>query len=188
MTEKALETQGEMAVIDELLIPALDKVGALYEKQEIFLPQLMNAANAACGGFDVIRRRLAQSGAQAASKGKILLATVYGDIHDIGKNIVRTVLENYGYTVIDLGRDVPAEAVVETAIREDIKLVGLSALMTTTVSSMADTIAALRRSGHDCRIMVGGAVLTPEYAAEIGADYYAKDAKQSADIARLVLG
>ena len=188
MTEKALETQGEMAVIDELLIPALDKVGALYEKQEIFLPQLMNAANAACGGFDVIRRRLAQSGVQAASKGKILLATVYGDIHDIGKNIVRTVLENYGYTVIDLGRDVPAEAVVETAIREDIKLVGLSALMTTTVSSMADTIAALRRSGHDCRIMVGGAVLTPEYAAEIGADYYAKDAKQSADIARLVLG
>ncbi|MBQ1790190.1 MAG: cobalamin-dependent protein, partial [Oscillospiraceae bacterium] len=123
-----------------------------------------------------------------ASKGKILLATVYGDIHDIGKNIVRTVLENYGYTVIDLGRDVPAETVVETAIREDIKLVGLSALMTTTVSSMADTIAALRRSGHDCRIMVGGAVLTPEYAAEIGADYYAKDAKQSADIARLVLG
>ena len=188
MTEKALETQGEMAVIDELLIPALDKVGALYEKQEIFLPQLMNAANAACGGFDVIRRRLAQSGVQAASKGKILLATVYGDIHDIGKNIVRTVLENYGYTVIDLGRDVPAETVVETAIREDIKLVGLSALMTTTVSSMADTIAALRRSGHDCRIMVGGAVLTPEYAAEIGADYYAKDAKQSADIARLVLG
>ena len=188
MTEKALETQGEMAVIDELLIPALDKVGALYEKQEIFLPQLMNAANAACGGFDVIRRRLAQSGVQAASKGKILLATVYGDIHDIGKNIVRTVLENYGYTVIDLGRDVPAETVVETAIREDIKLVGLSALMTTTVSSMADTIAALRRSGHDCRIMVGGAVLTPEYAVEIGADYYAKDAKQSADIARLVLG
>ncbi|MBQ9332382.1 MAG: cobalamin-dependent protein, partial [Oscillospiraceae bacterium] len=112
----------------------------------------------------------------------------YGDIHDIGKNIVRTVLENYGYTVIDLGRDVPAETVVETAIREDIKLVGLSALMTTTVSSMADTIAALRRSGHDCRIMVGGAVLTPEYAVEIGADYYAKDAKQSADIARLVLG
>ena len=188
MTEKALETQGEMAVIDELLIPALDKVGALYEKQEIFLPQLMNAANAACGGFDVIRRRLAQSGVQAASKGKILLATVYGDIHDIGKNIVRTVLENYGYTVIDLGRDVPAKAVVETAIREDIRLVGLSALMTTTVSSMADTIAALRRSGHDCRIMVGGAVLTPEYAVEIGADYYAKDAKQSADIARLVLG
>ncbi|MBO7669312.1 MAG: dihydropteroate synthase, partial [Oscillospiraceae bacterium] len=188
MTEKALETKGEMAVIDELLIPALDKVGALYEKQEIFLPQLMNAANAACGGFDVIRRRLAQSGAQTASKGKILLATVYGDIHDIGKNIVRTVLENYGYTVIDLGRDVPAETVVETAIREDIRLVGLSALMTTTVSSMADTIAALRRSGHDCRIMVGGAVLTPEYAAEIGADYYAKDAKQSADIARLVLG
>ena len=188
LIEQALESRGEMAVIDELLIPALDRVGALYEKQEIFLPQLINAANAACGGFDVIRRRLAQSGTHSVSKGKILLATVYGDIHDIGKNIVRTVLENYGYTVIDLGRDVPAETVVETAIREDIKLVGLSALMTTTVSSMADTIAALRRSGHECKIMVGGAVLTPEYAAEIGADYYAKDAKQSADIARQVLG
>ncbi|MBR4472957.1 MAG: homocysteine S-methyltransferase family protein [Oscillospiraceae bacterium] len=188
LTEEALETRGEMAVIDELLIPALDRVGMLYEKQEIFLPQLINAANAACGGFEVIRRRLAQSGSRSVSKGKILLATVYGDIHDIGKNIVRTVLENYGYTVIDLGRDVPAEVVVETAVREDIRLVGLSALMTTTVSSMADTIAALRRSGHDCRIMVGGAVLTPEYALEIGADYYAKDAKQSADIAREVLG
>ncbi|MER2152133.1 MAG: dihydropteroate synthase, partial [Candidatus Limivicinus sp.] len=188
LTEQALKSRDEMEVINRLLIPALDRVGALYEKQEIFLPQLINAANAACGGFDVIRRRLAQSGSNSVSKGKILLATVYGDIHDIGKNIVRTVLENYGYTVIDLGRDVPAETVVETAIREDIRLVGLSALMTTTVSSMADTIAALRRSGHDCKIMVGGAVLTPEYAAEIGADYYAKDAKQSADIARLVLG
>ena len=188
LTEQELQTKGELEVIDELLIPALDRVGALYEKQEIFLPQLINAANAACGGFDVIRRRLAKSGSSSVSKGKILLATVYGDIHDIGKNIVRTVLENYGYTVIDLGRDVPAETVVETAIREDIRLVGLSALMTTTVSSMADTIAALRQSGHDCKIMVGGAVLTPEYAKEIGADYYAKDAKQSADIARLVLG
>ena len=163
-------------------------MGELYEKQEIFLPQLINAANAACGGFDVIKERLAKTGPASVSKGKIVLATVFGDIHDIGKNIVRVVLENYGYTVIDLGRDVPAETIVDTVIREDVKLVGLSALMTTTVASMAETIAAIRRSGHDCRIMVGGAVLTPDYAAEIGADYYAKDAKQSADIARMVLG
>ena len=136
----------------------------------------------------MIRSRLAKSGEAGVSRGKILLATVFGDIHDIGKNIVRVVLENYGYTVLDLGRDVPAEKVVETAIREDIRLIGLSALMTTTVGSMAETIAAIRRSGHPCKIMVGGAVLTAEYAAAIGADYYARDAKQSADIARRVLG
>ena len=188
LTLRELQTKSEMDVINGLLIPALDRVGDLYEKQKIFLPQLINAANAACGGFDVIKERIARSGARSVSKGKIVLATVFGDIHDIGKNIVRVVLENYGYTVIDLGRDVPADTVVETVVREDVKLVGLSALMTTTVSSMADTIAAIRKSGHDCRIMVGGAVLTPEYAAEIGADYYARDAKQSADIARAVLG
>ena len=188
ITRRELESRSEMDVINQLLIPALDRVGELYEKQEIFLPQLINAANAACGGFDVIKERIAKSGASSVSKGKIVLATVFGDIHDIGKNIVRVVLENYGYTVIDLGRDVPAETIVETVIREDVKLVGLSALMTTTVTSMADTIAAIRKSGHDCKIMVGGAVLTPDYAAEIGADYYARDAKQSADIARKVLG
>ena len=188
ITRRELESRSEMDVINELLIPALDRVGELYEKQEIFLPQLINAANAACGGFDVIKERIAKSGAGSVSKGKIVLATVFGDIHDIGKNIVRVVLENYGYTVIDLGRDVPAETIVETVIREDVKLVGLSALMTTTVASMAETIAAIRKSGHECKIMVGGAVLTPDYAAEIGADYYAKDAKQSADIARKVLG
>ena len=131
---------------------------------------------------------IAARGAESVSKGKILLATVHGDVHDIGKNIVRVVLENYGYTVIDLGRDVPVEDIVETARREEIRLVGLSALMTTTVASMAETIAALRASGHACKIMVGGAVLTPDYAAQIGADYYAKDAKQAADIAKQVLG
>ena len=188
ITEHELQTRDEMAVINELLIPALDRVGDLYEKQVIFLPQLINAANAACGGFEIIRKRLAGSGTEKVSKGKIILATVFGDIHDIGKNIVRVVLENYGYTVIDLGRDVPVQTVVEAVIREDVRLVGLSALMTTTVTSMAETIAAIRKSGHPCKIMVGGAVLTPEYAASIGADYYAKDAKQSADIARLVLG
>ena len=188
LTEKALEEMSELEAVDRLLIPALDLVGERYERQEIFLPQLMNAAGAACAGFEIIKKRLAARGGSAVSKGKIILATVQGDIHDIGKNIVRVVLENYGYTVIDLGRDVPTETVVETAIRENVRLVGLSALMTTTVPSMAETIDALRRSGHDCKVMVGGAVLTEDYAAQIGADYYARDAKQSADIAKQVLG
>jgi 5-methyltetrahydrofolate--homocysteine methyltransferase len=188
LTEKALETMAELEVVNQKLIPALDLVGQRYEKQEIFLPQLINAANAACEGFEIIKKRIAQRGEGVVSKGKIILATVQGDIHDIGKNIVRVVLENYGYTVIDLGRDVPIQTVVDAVIREDVRLVGLSALMTTTVVSMADTIAAIRQSGHHCKIMVGGAVLTPEYAAQIGADYYSKDAKQSADIAREVLG
>ena len=188
LTRKALESMSELDVVNQLLIPALDLVGERYERQEIFLPQLINAANAACEGFEIIKKQIAQNGSGSVSKGKIVLATVHGDIHDIGKNIVRVVLENYGYTVIDLGRDVPKEDIVAAVIREDVKLVGLSALMTTTVSSMAETIQAIRESGHACSIMVGGAVLTPEYAAEIGADYYAKDAKQSADIAKLVLG
>ncbi len=188
LTEKALREMPELEVVNRLLIPALDRVGERYERQEIFLPQLIKAANAACAGFEIIKERLAARSGKTVSRGKILLATVRGDIHDIGKNIVRVVLENYGYTVIDLGRDVPPETVVEAAVQEEVRLVGLSALMTTTVPSMAETIAALRRSGHDCKIMVGGAVLTEDYAMEIGADYYAKDAKQSADIARQVLG
>ena len=188
LTEQALEQMSEMDVVDRLLIPALDAVGDSYERQEIFLPQLINAANAACEGFELVKKRIAQRGGSSVSKGKIVLATVHGDIHDIGKNIVRVVLENYGYTVIDLGRDVPAEEVVEAVVRENVRLVGLSALMTTTVASMAETIVAIRESRHDCRIMVGGAVLTPDYAAQIGADYYAKDAKQSVDIAKQVLG
>lgn len=188
LTEKHLETMSELDVINQKLIPALDIVGEKYEKQQIFLPQLINAANAACAGFDLIKTRIAGRGGESLSKGKIVMATVEGDIHDIGKNIVRVVLENYGYQVIDLGRDVPVEAVVETVLKEDVSLVGLSALMTTTVSSMQKTIAALRESGHFCKIFVGGAVLTESYAMEIGADYYAKDAKASVDIAKEVLG
>jgi 5-methyltetrahydrofolate--homocysteine methyltransferase len=188
LTGKLLEEMGELEVINQHLIPALDVVGEQYERQEIFLPQLINAANAACAGFDLIKARIAARGGESVSKGKIVLATVEGDIHDIGKNIVRVVLENYGYQVIDLGRDVPVERVVEVAVAEQVQLVGLSALMTTTVESMRRTIEALRQSGHPCKVMVGGAVLTPEYAAEIGADYYAKDAKASADIAKEVLG
>ena len=188
LTVKALMERDELSVINELLIPALDRVGEKYEKQEIFLPQLISAANAACEGFELIKARISRRGGEAVSKGKIVLATVHGDIHDIGKNIVRVVLENYGYTVIDLGRDVPAQAVADAVIREKAGLVGLSALMTTTVKSMAETIALLRKQAPDCRIMVGGAVLTEDYAMQIGADYYAKDAKQGADIAKKVLG
>jgi len=177
-----------MKVIDEYLIPALDHVGDKFEKGQLFLPQLLNAAAAASEAFEVIKSRIADKGTETVSKGKIILATVKGDIHDIGKNIVRVILENYGYTVIDLGKDVDPAEIVETAIRENVKLVGLSALMTTTLGSMEDTIKALRASGHDCSIMVGGAVLTEDYAKQMGADYYAKNAKEGADIAKIVLG
>lgn len=188
LTKKALAYMEEIAVVNELLIPALDAVGERYERQEIFLPQLLNSANAACAGFEIIKEAIAKKGGSEISKGKIIVASVKGDIHDIGKNIVKVVLENYGYTVIDLGRDVPPEVIVREAIERDVRLIGLSALMTTTVGSMKETIRAIRESGHECRIWAGGAVLTPEYAKEIGADFYAKDAKESVDIARNVLG
>lgn len=182
-----LESMEPLALVDEHLIPALDRVGEQYEKQQIFLPQLMNAASASGAAFDEVRSVIALSGAQGEGKGPILLATVEGDIHDIGKNIVKTVLENYGFRVIDLGRDVPVQRVVENAIQHQAKVVGLSALMTTTVPSMQRTIEALHAAGVNAPVIVGGAVLTPEYAKEIGADYYAKDAKQSADIAKAIL-
>jgi len=188
ITEELLKTKTEMEIINELLIPALDKVGERYEKQQIFLPQLINAATASCEAFEVLKKSILAKGTGSVSKGKVILATVKGDIHDIGKNIVKVILENYGYQVIDLGKDVPIETVVETAIKEDVKLVGLSALMTTTLKSMADTIEALRKSGHDCKIVVGGAVLTEEYAKQIGADCYAKDAKQTVDFAKEIFG
>lgn len=188
LTAALLETMPEMEVINDKLIPALDEVGNQYETQKIFLPQLINAASAACAGFDIIKERIAAKGGESVSKGKIILATVEGDIHDIGKNIVKVVLENYGYTVIDLGKDVPVDTVADAVVKEDVKLVGLSALMTTTVESMKRTIEAIRATGKECTIFVGGAVLTEEYAMEIGADYYTKDAKASADVAKLVLG
>ena len=187
-TEELLREKEPFDIIDGVLIPALDEVGAGFEKGKLFLPQLINAATASQEAFEVIRRKLAAEGAGTVNKGSIILATVKGDIHDIGKNIVKVLLQNYGYRVIDLGRDVPPETVVETAVRENIRLVGLSALMTTTLKSMAETIRLLRESGHPCKIMVGGAVLTESYAMEMGADYYAKDAKRSADIAKEVFG
>lgn len=188
LTAELLKTKTELEIINELLIPALDKVGERYERQEIFLPQLINSANASCEAFEVIKQSILSRGGESVSKGKIIVATVEGDIHDIGKNIVKVILENYGYQVIDLGRDVPVQKVVDAAVAQDVHLIGLSALMTTTVESMARTIRALHQSGHPCTIWVGGAVLTPEYAKEIGADYYAKDAKESVDIAKKVLG
>ena len=188
MTVRLLQTHTELEIIDRYLIPALDAVGEKYEKGQLFLPQLLRAAEASQEAFEVLKVSIAKKGNSGVSKGKIIVATVKGDIHDIGKNIVKTILANYGYQVIDLGRDVPPETVVETAIRENVSLIGLSALMTTTLPAMAETVTQLRASGHECKIMVGGAVLTPEYATEIGADYYARDAKASADIAKEVLG
>ena len=187
-TKALLEEKEPLDLVDGALIPALDIVGAKYEKGKLFLPQLLQAASAAQSAFDVIKTAIAQKGGAGATKGRIVLATVKGDVHDIGKNIVKVILENYGFEVLDLGRDVPVETVVDTVRREHIRLVGLSALMTTTLKSMEETIAALHEAKLDCKVMVGGAVLTPEYAAKIGADWYAKDAKQSADIAKEFFG
>ena len=187
-TRALLAEKQPLEVVDEALIPALDIVGAKYEKGTLFLPQLLQAASAAQSAFEEIKTAIAQKGEGSASKGRIVLATVKGDVHDIGKNIVRVILENYGFEVLDLGRDVPVETVVDTVREKNVHLVGLSALMTTTLKSMEETIAALHAAGLDCKIMVGGAVLTPEYAEKIGADWYAKDAKRSADIAKEFFG
>ena len=187
-TRALLAEKQPLEVVDEALIPALDIVGAKYEKGTLFLPQLLQAASAAQSAFEEIKTAIAQKGEGSASKGRIVLATVKGDVHDIGKNIVRVILENYGFEVLDLGRDVPVENVVDTVREKDVHLVGLSALMTTTLKSMEETIAALHAAKLDCKIMVGGAVLTPEYAEKIGADWYAKDAKRSADIAKEFFG
>lgn len=187
-TRALLAEKQPLEVVDEALIPALDIVGAKYEKGTLFLPQMLQAASAAQSAFEEIKTAIAQKGEGSASKGRIVLATVKGDVHDIGKNIVRVILENYGFEVLDLGRDVPVETVVDTVREKDVHLVGLSALMTTTLKSMEETIAALHAAQLDCKIMVGGAVLTLEYAEKIGADWYAKDAKRSADIAKEFFG
>ena len=191
--EAAAAARAELAhtqpldLVNQVLIPALDRVGDRFEKGTLFLPQLLQAAGAAQAAFDLVKDAIAQSGADTVSRGKIVIATVKGDIHDIGKNIVKVILENYGYSVTDLGRDVPPEKVVEAVRATGAPLVGLSALMTTTLPSMRETIRQLRQAGLACKVMVGGAVLTPDYAADMGADFYVRDAKQSADIARQVL-
>ncbi len=187
--DKLLDSMGDaMSIVNEELIPALDRVGKGFEKGEIFLPSMIKSAEAAQAGFDVIRKRMTAEGKKSENKGDVIIATVRGDIHDIGKNIVKVIMENYGFNMIDLGRDVPVETVVEAAKENNIRLVGLSALMTTTLVSMADTIKALRTEIPHCKIMVGGAVLTADYAAEIGADYYCEDAMKSVEAAREVFG
>ena len=188
LTKELLTTMDSMDIVNGVLIPALDTVGAGFESGRVFLPQLILSASVVQGAFSEIKEHIRKSGNETVSKGTIVLATVKGDIHDIGKNIVKVLLENYGFTVVDLGRDVEISAVVEAAKKTGTPLVGLSALMTTTLPSMKDTITALREAGLPCKVVVGGAVLTPEYAAEIGADYYGRDAKATVDIAREVFG
>lgn len=185
-TERLLADHDAMELINNHFIPALDEVGVLFDQGKFFLPQLMASAEAARVGFDTIKRLMPAG--EIADKGKICVATVKGDIHDIGKNIVKMLLDNYGYTVFDLGRDVDPQEVLKTVKERDIKLVGLSALMTTTVVAMEETIKLLHAEVPGVKIIVGGAVLTPEYAKQIGADYYAKDAAESARIAEEVFG
>ena len=183
-----LKEKEALSIINEEMIPALDRVGKGFEKGTVFLPQLLMSAEAAKAAFEVIKEQMAESGAVEEKKGAVILATVKGDIHDIGKNIVKVLLENYSYDVIDLGKDVPPEKVVETAIEGKVKLVGLSALMTTTVPSMEETILQLRKEAPGVKVMVGGAVLTEEYARTIGADQYCRDAMASVNYAEEVLG
>lgn len=178
-TQKRLETTDAMTVINEELVPALDIVGKGFEKGTVFLPQLLMSAEAAKAGFEAIKEFMQKNGAEQEKKATIVIATVKGDIHDIGKNIVKVLLENYGYDVVDLGKDVPPETIVETVVDRHAPLCGLSALMTTTVVNMEETIKQLRESAPWCKVMVGGAVLTQEYADMIGADFYGKDAMQS---------
>ena len=185
---EALKTREPLQVVNETLIPALDVVGDAFEKGSIFLPQLLQSATATQAAFEVIKTAIAANGSQGESKGRIVIATVKGDVHDIGKNIVRVILENYGYDVLDLGRDVPPDRVVEAVRQTGAPLVGLSALMTTTVPNMQATIEALHAANLPCKVMVGGAVLTKAYAEQIGADFYAKDAKASADYAKQIFG
>lgn len=174
-----LKEKPPLSVINEEMIPALDEVGKGFEKGTVFLPQLLMSADAAKLAFAVLKEGLSGSGEEEQKKDKVILATVKGDIHDIGKNIVKVLLENYSFDVIDLGKDVAPETVLETAVKEDVRLVGLSALMTTTVVSMEETIKLLKKEKPECKVMVGGAVLNQDYADMIGADFYGKDAMQS---------
>ncbi len=185
ITSKLMTEREPLDIINGELIPALDEVGKGFESGKIYLPQLLNSSDAAKASFDVIK---ASYKTQKTSSNKIILATVKGDIHDIGKNIVKVLLENYGFDVIDLGKNVPAEEVLEKAIENDVRLVGLSALMTTTVASMAETIKLLREKKPDVCVMVGGAVLNREYASSIGADFYGKDAVETVKFARSFFG
>ena len=178
-----LEEREALDIINQEMIPALDDVGKGFERGTVFLPQLLMSAEAAKAAFEVIKAYMAQNGQSQEKKGTIILATVKGDIHDIGKNIVKVLLENYSYQVVDLGKDVPPEKIVKEAVERKVPLVGLSALMTTTVPSMEETIVRLRKQAPWVKVMVGGAVLTEEYARTIGADRYCRDAMASVNYA-----
>jgi len=184
LTEELLKEKDALEIVNDYLIPALDVVGERYESGKIFLPQLVQSAETVKEAFTVLKEEMAKTGGEDISKGKIVMATVKGDVHDIGKNIVKTVLENYGYEIIDLGRNVAIDKVVEAVKKNNVKLLGLSALMTTTVKNMEITIKKVREETKNCKIMVGGAVLTSDYADMIEADYYGRDAKEAVEIAK----
>jgi 5-methyltetrahydrofolate--homocysteine methyltransferase len=186
LTKELLKENDALDIVNKYLIPALDIVGERYEKGEIFLPQLVQSAETVKEAFTVLKEEMAVTGGRDISKGKIVMATVKGDVHDIGKNIVKTVLENYGYEIIDLGRNAAIKDVAAAVKNHDIELLGLSALMTTTVKNMEKTIKKVKEENPECKIMVGGAVLTSDYADMINADYYARDAKEAVEIAREV--
>ena len=181
-----LKSTDEMTIVQEYLIPALDKVGKDFEAGKVFLPQMIQAAGAAQAGFDVIKEALAESGKTQVKKGPVVVATVKGDIHDIGKNIVKVIMENYGFEIIDLGKDVDPQTIADVVAQKQIRLVGLSALMTTTLPAMAETIELVKATRPDCKVWVGGAVLTADFAAEIGADFYCRDAMASVEAAQEV--
>ena len=188
LTRELLQTLKPLEIIEQNIVPALDAVGKDYEAGRVFLPQLIKSAEAAKGAFEVLSSAMSSEGNEGKSRGPVVLATVYGDVHDIGKNIVRTIFENYNFDVIDLGKDVPPEKIVEAVERENVNVVGLSALMTTTVASMKETIEKLKAAHPDVKVIVGGAVLTPELAEYAGADYYAKDAMEGVRILAELLG
>ena len=185
LTEVLLKDLEPLEVVEEYIVPALNKVGEDYEKEILYLPQLIKSAEAAQSSFEVLKLALMNKGTENPSKGpKVILATVKGDIHDIGKNIVKVIMQNYGFEVIDLGKDVSYEEVLEAVRKHNVKLVGLSALMTTTVTSMAETITCLKEEVPECKVVVGGAVLTEELAQFVQADFYAKDAMETVRIAK----
>lgn len=187
-TKNLLIEKEPLDIVNNYIIPALDEMGERYENGIIFLPQLIQSAETVKNSFEIIKGELIKESDTVISKGKIILASVKGDVHDIGKNIVKVLLENYNYEIIDLGKDVSSDLIVEETVKNNVKLVGLSALMTTTVKSMEESIEKLKKAIPDVVIMVGGAVLNEEYSEMIRADYYAKDAKEAVAIAKKVLG
>lgn len=188
IAKSMLSDKQPLDIINEELIPALDEVGLGFEKGTVFLPQLMMSADAASRAFDALKEKLISLEDKSKEKDKIILATVKGDIHDIGKNIVKVLLENYGYDVYDLGKDVDYNTILDAIVKENVKLVGLSALMTTTVDNMQKTIELIKEKTPKTQIMVGGAVLTKDYSMKIGADRYCKDAMESVRYAKEVFG